>query len=165
MLFQGTPFSRNRTNDHPPPFGWTITTNQYGNAVWRCPHISKSFIDGKPRRCTKFYRKNEINVNHNHVYNLPRDIDPGFPTDYDQKEEKLQLKKLKDTIANEIALISGQLDISANKGASNEMFIFVSNILKLGKQIYSNYPNFDPRPDYICPSEVFIITFFENFFN
>lgn len=149
MLFQGTPFSRNRTNDHPPPFGWTITTNQYGNAVWRCPHISKSFIDGKPRRCTKFYRKNEINVNHNHVYNLPRDIDPGFPTDYDQKEEKLQLKKLKDAIANEIALISGQLDISANKGASNEMFIFVSNILKLGKQIYSNYPNFDPRPDYI----------------
>lgn len=142
------PFSRQREGGSVPPDGWTIAQLTTGETVWRCPKV-EIMIDGSARRCTKYYRKNAIICNHNHEYHLSREEDFGFPEDYDEMMAKHDLNQIKEKITREIALVVAQLDISAVKGSSSNMFDFVSKMLIAGKKIFTIDPNFDPRKEYI----------------
>lgn len=142
------PFSRQRAGGSVPPNGWTIAQLITGETVWRCPKV-EIMVDGSARRCTKFFRKNSIVCNHNHEYLLPREEDFGFPEDFDEMMIKHDLNKLKEKIREDIALFVAQLDISAVKGSSSNMFEFVSKILISWKKIFTIDPNFEPKKEYI----------------
>lgn len=134
---------RNSINKVPAKWTPIIYTTKSGRTEqhYRCPIIGYALFDPLPRRCTVHYRKSCIKINHKCSFTLPQMNDPDFPHNF--QVEIPNIEEAYEKICHALAYLSAKLDISANKICSNDMSIFISHIISIGKQLTSKNSAFE----------------------
>lgn len=138
---------------NPIPLGYTPTRilskdGKTSRAGYRCGEITEG-IDLTFRRCTCVFRRERIDTNHEHRFNLSFEEDEEFQEQ--SLFDNINLTSIRQRIARRIAKFAAEMNISASASASELMELFVLEILAIGinsgrqsnhispKQLYSRY--------------------------
>lgn len=116
------------------PSGWT-PTKMRGKAEWRCGDIQYNLKFQEYRRCSYVCEKRFISAHKIHEYNIPQADDNGFPAHILRNQEKVFRTNFNENIITDVALVSGRLDISANKATSVAMRKFIISLLQKGYRL------------------------------
>ena len=138
------PFSsrvpKTRQREGQVPFGWEAVYVRLENGEYvryRCTSTC-TCLDREKRRCTFFCRENKVPKIHAHRYALPHDLDPFFIGQDSGEIDSYEDANRK--IAQLVAKLAGELDISVRKLAGREISAFCRAILGIGFSTHQQNP-------------------------
>ena len=154
LFMKKAPVPRDSRSETRVPKGFAPDREKSRRACFRCTYIIDNFGDG-PRRCTFRCRRSDFEKGnrHQHKFDLPFQNDDGFPSDYFERHKRAELAEIQSLILNQVAELSGELDISVTKSSSESMKKFIENILTLGIRIGITDPSINLQEGFIQLSQ------------